>query len=149
RDQEKGVDVYDAPSVTLVPGLVKELIAYLQSPLDSDHMLIKAAMAHLNLVMIHPFSDGNGRMSRCLQSLVLATGLEILDPTFSSIEEYLGHNTRSYYKVLAEVGESSWRPNNDTRPWIRFNLTAHYQQAETLVRRTRVISRLWDHLEIE
>ena len=31
--------------------------------------VIQAAMAHLNLVMIHPFSDGNGRMSRCLQAL--------------------------------------------------------------------------------
>jgi len=41
-------------------------------------------MAHLNLVMIHPFSDGNGRMARCLQTLVL--GREgILEPEFSSL----------------------------------------------------------------
>lgn len=57
---------------------------------------IQAGMAHLNLVMIHPFRDGNGRMARCLQSLVLARG-GILDPVFISIEEYLGRNTQRYY----------------------------------------------------
>jgi Fic/DOC family len=37
-----------------------------------EERLVKAGMAHLNLTMIHPFRDGNGRMARCLQSLVLA-----------------------------------------------------------------------------
>lgn len=66
-------------------------------------------MAHLNLVMIHPFSDGNGRMARCLQTLVLARE-GILEPEFSSIEEYLGRNTQDYYSVLAETSEGSWHP---------------------------------------
>ncbi len=66
-------------------------------------------MAHLNLVMIHPFRDANGRMSRCLQTPVLARE-QILAPQFSSIEEYLGRNTQSYYKVLGEVGAESWHP---------------------------------------
>jgi Fic family protein len=85
-------------------------------------------------------------MARCLQTLVLAER-GIGDPTFSSIEEYLGANTQEYYNVLAEVGKGSWNPQNDTRPWIRFNLTAHYRQAATLIRRTKMISRLWDELE--
>ncbi|HRN30524.1 MAG TPA: Fic family protein, partial [Terrimesophilobacter sp.] len=38
---------------------------------------IRAAMAHLNLVMIHPFRDGNGRVARCLQSLILAPDGEL------------------------------------------------------------------------
>ena len=54
-------------------------------------------MAHLNLVMIHPFEDGNGRMSRALQSLVLARD-HIVAPEFASIEEYLGRNTPAYYQ---------------------------------------------------
>jgi len=85
-------------------------------------------MAHLNLVMIHPFRDGNGRMARCLQSLVLARG-GVLSPMFMSIEEYLGRNTHNYYNVLAQVGGGSWQPERDTRPWIRFILTAHLRQA--------------------
>ena len=149
RDEEKNENVYEAPQSEKIPGFIAELIHYLQSDQDSDHILIKAAMAHLNLVMIHPFSDGNGRMSRCLQSLMLATGLEITDPTFSSIEEYLGRNTRAYYDVLAEVGQGSWNPQSNTKPWIHFSLIAHYRQAATSLRRTRFIAKLWDHLERE
>ena len=52
-------------------------------------------MAHLNLAMIHPFSDGNGRLARCLQTLLLARE-QIVSPVFSSIEEYLGQNTQAY-----------------------------------------------------
>ena len=47
-----------------------------------------------NLVMIHPFRDGNGRMARCLRTLVLARA-GILAPVFSSVEEYLRRNTRA------------------------------------------------------
>ncbi len=43
----------------------------------------------LNLVLIHPFRDGNGRMARCLQTLVLARE-GMVSPIFASIEEYLG-----------------------------------------------------------
>jgi Fic family protein len=149
RDGENEANVYEAPPANLIPDLIQELVLYLQSQQDDDHVLVKAAMAHLNLVMIHPFSDGNGRMARCLQSLVLAVGLGTMDPTFSSIEEYLGRNTQRYYDVLTEVGQGSWHPENDTSAWIQFNFTAHYRQAATLLRRTRFISKLWDYLESE
>lgn len=149
REEEKGIEVYEAPPAKLIPELIQELISYLQSEQDNNHILVKAAMAHFNLVMIHPFSDGNGRMARCLQSLVLAVGLGIMDPTFASIEEYLGRNTQKYYDVLAEVGQGSWHPERNAHPWICFNLTAHYRQAATLLRRTRFISKLWNYLESE
>jgi Fic family protein len=147
HDQERDAVVYEAPEAGEVPALMDELMATLNLA-DGLPDLVRAAMAHLNLVMIHPFADGNGRMARCLQSLVLArTG--VLAPPFSSIEEYLGHNTRAYYGVLAEVGGGSWHPERDARPWIRFCLTAHYQQAGTLLRRTRELGRLWELLETE
>lgn len=147
RDQAKKETVYEGPPVEKVPSLMDELMNSLNY-IGSEHIILKAAMAHLNLVMIHPFSDGNGRMARCLQTLVLARD-GVLDPTFCSIEEYLGRNTQEYYAVLAEVGQGSWHPQNDVRAWIKFNITAHYRQASTLVRRTRMLHRLWDELEIE
>jgi Fic family protein len=96
--------------------------------------------------MIHPFSDGNGRMARCLQTLVLARE-GILDPRFCSIEEYLGRYTSEYYAVLARVGGGGWHPANDARPWVRFCLVAHFNQATTLLRRTRETERVWSELE--
>jgi Fic family protein len=109
--------------------------------------VIRAAMGHLNLVMIHPFSDGNGRMARCLQTLILARE-GILDPRFCSIEEYLGRNTREYYAILGVVGRGSWQPSNEARPWIRFCLNAHFNQAATLLKRTKELERVWDELEV-
>ena len=145
---DSGEMVYESPDAELVHGLIEELVTTLQTPDEDIPAVVRAAMAHLNLVMIHPFSDGNGRMARCLQTLVLArTGT--LSPTFSSIEEYLGRNTPAYYKVLGEVGRGKWSPRNDTRPWVRFCLTAHFRQATTLLRRGAEIGKLWNIIEAE
>jgi Fic family protein len=131
----------------MVPGLVEELIEFLNSQDDDcPHVLIKGALAHLNLVLIHPFSDGNGRMARCLQTLVLARE-GILESEFSSIEEYLGRNTQAYYDVLAKTAEGRWQPRNSTTAWIQFNLTAHFRQASTLLSRAKVMDILWAEME--
>lgn len=144
RKEETEEIVYEGPDIDRVPELIEELVASLNVPCQ-DH-IIQAGMAHLNLTMIHPFRDGNGRMARCLQSLVLTRG-KILAPVFMSIEEYLGRNTQRYYDVLAEVGQGGWHPENDTRPWLRFILTAHLRQARTLLIRVRETERLWVDLE--
>ncbi len=131
--EPQGIVVYEGPDVEQIDSLVQELVMYLSDDTDGS-VIVKAAMAHLNLTMIHPFRDGNGRMARALQTLVLARE-GIVDPLFSSIEEWLGRNTDDYYRILAEVGQGKWNPSNDALPWIRFCLTAHYQQANTLIRR--------------
>ena len=149
RNDETGEVVYAGPPADQVPDLTQELAVQLTSEDDdAPTRMIRAAMAHLNLVMVHPFSDGNGRMSRCLQTLVLARG-GVLDPTFSSIEEYLGRNTQAYYDVLAEVGGGSWNPARDALPWIRFCLTAHYRQAKSAERRLAAIAGIGSEVEVE
>jgi Fic family protein len=145
RNDQTGEKVYDGPDIELVPRLMDELTDCLNSP-DNQHALVRAAMSHLNLVMIHPFADGNGRMARALQTFVLARE-GIGAPEFSSIEEYLGRNTQAYYQVLADVGAGSWHPERSARDWIRFCLTAHYRQAMTLLRRTREWEKIWEELE--
>jgi Fic family protein len=147
RNESTGEIVYEGPPAEGLPALVGELVETVNSP-DAEHPIVRATMAHLNFVMIHPFSDGNGRMARCLQTLVLARDA-ILEPTFSSIEEYLGRNTQAYYDVLAEVGHGSWHPENDARPWVRFSLTAHLRQARTLIARIRESEELWERCSIE
>jgi Fic family protein len=145
QKEQTGEIVYEGPDVDVVPGLMSELCGEMNRPSD-DVTLVRASMAHLNLVMIHPFRDGNGRMARCLQSLVLARN-GILSPVFMSIEEYLGRNTQDYYEVLARVGAGTYRPERDTRSWLRFMLTAHLRQAHTMLRRVRESERLWIELE--
>lgn len=137
--------VYEGPDASQVTGLIGELVAELTADHQSPSM-VKAAMGHLNLIMIHPFRDGNGRMSRCLQTLILARD-QILAPEWSSIEEYLGVNTQEYYRVLQEVGTRKWDPNQDARPWVRFCLQAHYVQAASVLRRVRESETIWADLD--
>lgn len=139
RREVSGEIVYAGPDADVVPSLIADMTRQLNE--HTGPVLVRAAMAHLNLVMIHPFRDGNGRMARCLQTLVLARE-QIVAPVFSSIEEYLGRNTQSYYDVLAEVGQGAWNPGGSARPWIRYCLTAHYRQARTHLRRIEEMEEL-------
>lgn len=146
RNDATGDIVYDAPDHEEIPELVAELVEELAGG-STTPPLIRAAMAHLNLVMIHPFRDGNGRMSRCLQTLVLARE-QIIPKDFSSIEEYLGANTDSYYRILALVGRGRWSPGNDARSWVRYSLEAHYIQAASVLRRIRESEQMWREIEV-
>lgn len=140
-----GEHVYDAPDADLVTRLMARLVETVSQD-DGTPAMVRAAMAHLNLIMIHPFRDGNGRMGRALQTMVLS-GEGIVSPVFSSVEEYLGRNTADYYAILTEVGQGSWHPENSARPWIRFMLTAHYRQAWTLGRRVHETESLYDGID--
>ncbi len=144
RKQDTQDIVYEGPERDVVPDLVAATLETLES--SGAPVLVRAAMAHLNLVMVHPFSDGNGRMARALQTLVLARE-QIFAPVFSSIEEYLGRNTQAYYDILTDTGQGAWNPQLDARPWVRFCLTAHYRQAMTHLRRIEETERLWSSCE--
>lgn len=145
RDDRRGVNVYAGPDGDLVPTLMRRLSEALSTPTDDDP-LVRGAMAHLNLVMIHPFRDGNGRMARALQTMVLAQD-QVVEPTFSSIEEWLGNNTQDYYDVLAATGQGSWSPGNDATLWVKFNLRAHHMQAQTMRRRFDEAETQWQQLD--
>jgi Fic family protein len=146
-DEDRDEVVYEGPDADLVPNLMGELVAGLAHR-GKAPALVRAAMAHLNLVMIHPFKDGNGRMARCLQALVLAReGIAV--PEFCSIEEYLGRNEEAYYAILGDVGRGAWHPEHDAAPWVRFCLVAHYRQALTVQRRSKSAERLWRVAERE
>jgi Fic family protein len=140
RNDEAGQVVYEGPDAERIAALIDATINELEQ--SEAPVLVRAAVAHLNLVMVHPYSDGNGRMARALQTLVLARE-QIVAPVFSSIEEHLGRNTRAYYDVLAEVGKGSWNPSGSALPWMRFCLTAHYHQAMTHLRRIEEAEGLW------
>jgi len=140
---ERGQE-YAAPDAALVPDLMRALVRQVGE--SRGPALVTAALAHLNLVMIHPFRDGNGRMGRALQTLVLAKD-HVLEPAFSSIEEWLGANTDAYYSVLAATGAGGWHPDRSTQLWIRFNLRAHHMQAQTVRRRFNDADNQWRLLD--
>jgi Fic family protein len=145
RDERRDQVVYEAPDADKVPGLMDALVDSLHSGLSLDP-IVRSAMAHLNLVMIHPFRDGNGRMARALATSVL-TRSDIGEPEFSSIEEWLGANTEDYYSVLAHTGHGRWEPRDDAHLWLTFILRAHHMQAQTVARRVEEAGQTWIELD--
>ncbi|MGW6130415.1 Fic family protein [Cellulomonas sp. NPDC055163] len=145
HDERTEQVVYTGPSAEHVAHLMAGLVADLNRGDDEDPM-VHAAMAHLNLVMIHPFRDGNGRMARALQTLVLARR-GVGEPEFASIEEWLGANTDDYYRVLAVTGRGRWQPGADAHLWVSFNLRAHHMQAQTVRSRWRRAQRAYELLD--
>lgn len=129
--RDPSIAAYTAPDAALVPTLMAELVDWLEAD-DGTHPLVRAAMAHLHLVSIHPWADGNGRMSRSLQTLMIARE-GVLAPEFSSIEAWLGRpgNTWEYYRELGRRGPT-YQPEQDVAGWVRFNLTAYHQQAQSV-----------------
>jgi Fic family protein len=144
RDQTQDTE-YEGPPAELVPSLMKELVEQINSAANYDSSTVLGAMAHLNLTMIHPFKDGNGRMARALQTLVISQN-GITSAMFCSIEEWLGRNTEAYYAILKETGQGVWNPSRSALPWVRFCLRAHYQQSVTLMRRNAIIGRVWEQV---
>jgi Fic family protein len=144
-NQQTAETVYEAPDAEIVNDLIEELVSTLKNDSQKIWPSLMGAMAHLNLTMIHPFKDGNGRMARALQTLVIARA-GMVDPVLCSIEEWLGDNTMEYYQVLTLVGQGKWSPENNCLPWIRFCLKAHYQQARRVIRRAEEYENIYSQI---
>jgi Fic family protein len=162
-----GLPAYVGPPAGEVPGLMGEVVAWLDradggggggggsgsgsgggngDANGGGHVVVRAAMAHLHVVSVHPFSDGNGRVARIVQSLVLARG-GLLAPELVSIEEYLGVNTGAYYATLQRVQGGSYQPERDATPWVKFCVEAHIEQARRRLEQLAQAGRRWSYLE--
>jgi Fic family protein len=102
-----------APQPYMVPELVQQLFAWLKT--SEEHPLIKSCVFHYEFEFIHPFSDGNGRIGRLWQSVILYSWKKIFNviPTESIIRDH----QEEYYRALenaSEIGEST--------PFIEFML---------------------------
>ncbi len=131
-----GPPAYVGPPAEQVPPLMGEIMDWLDHGDPDAHLIVRAAMAHLHLVSVHPFRDGNGRISRIVQSLVLARG-GLLAPEFVSIEEYLGSNTSAYYATLQAVQGGSFQPERDATPFVRLCVRSTHSASPSPPKATR------------
>ena len=137
---------FQGPDSAEVPGLMAEVVDWLAGGAPEVDAFARAAMAHLHVTSVHPFRDGNGRVARIVQSLVLAReGLG--SPEFFSIEEYLGAHTKDYYAALRATQAGGYNPDRDATGWVEFCLEAHIEQARQRLAQIEQTAARWERLE--
>lgn len=102
-----------APPSDRIPHLLKNLFTYVRK--DRDPLLIKSCVFHYELEFIHPFEDGNGRMGRLWQTVLLADQYTVF--AFLPVESLIKKNQQNYYQALS----LSDKTGNAT-PFIEFML---------------------------
>lgn len=86
-----------APPADRIPHLLKDLFNYIRK--DKDPLLIKSCVFHYELAFIHPFEDGNGRMARLWQTVLLAGQYPVF--SFLPVESILKKHQKKYYRSLS------------------------------------------------
>ena len=94
--------VHLAPPAARVPGLVKDLFAWLKH--KPHHPLITSCVVHYELEFIHPFADGNGRIGRLWQTLILSRWKPEL--AFLPVESVIREQQAGYYSALAAADKA-------------------------------------------
>ena len=104
------------PAANLVSSQIKDLIAFISAKQNQDiHPVLKSGIVHYELVRIHPFLDGNGRVARALSTLILfLEGYDIRK--FFSLEEYFDSNAEDYYRALQSVEKEK----GDLTNWLEY-----------------------------
>lgn len=115
------------------PIMMKELLTWFNKQLNEElhHPLILIAIFTVTFLAIHPFKDGNGRLSRVLTSLLLLqTGYSYIP--YSSMESVIEENKEKYYLALRRTQKTIRCENQDWNFWITFFLSAMEKQTNNL-----------------
>ncbi|MGO9112908.1 MAG: Fic family protein [Thermoguttaceae bacterium] len=110
---------------------------------DEQDRLVQMAVIHAQFEIIHPFSDGNGRVGRMIIPLVLYSYQLLSSPMFY-LSEYLEGNRETYYDRLHRVTDA-----DEWDGWVQFFLTAIIEQARRNAGKAKAILRLYERMKTQ
>lgn len=135
---------YKAPDARDVPGLMDDFIGWFNAESGEDS-LVKAALAHLRFLTIHPFDDGNGRIARALTESLLAQSDGSTRRFYSMASYIIGHRGE-YYETI----ERAQKGTSTVTQWLEWFLpaiTASVEDSERELRAVLARSVFWTLLE--
>ncbi|HSX08704.1 MAG TPA: Fic family protein [Candidatus Saccharimonadales bacterium] len=111
-----GEVTFKPPAAIAVPVQINEFVDFINGTGPEDiYPVLKSGVVHYELVRIHPFVDGNGRVSRALSTFILfQEGYDIRK--FFSLEEYFDNDAAEYYAALQSVGKNE----GDLTQWLAY-----------------------------
>lgn len=111
-----GEVTFTPPAALAVPYQMQDFLEFINKTSDNEmHPIIKSGIAHYEFARIHPFVDGNGRVSRALSTLLLFLGGYDIRKFFS-LEEYFDRDAAAYYAALQSVEKHE----GDVTKWLEY-----------------------------
>lgn len=129
RKGQNMVGPYTPPNQGDLPELMRNFVAWLQQ--GADHPILAAGLAHLRLVAIHPFWDGNGRTARGLEALILQRSEFHFKKLLSMEKRFL--DVRAHYFAAIERTLGTKYGSYDATPWLDFYLKMLSAEADRLI----------------
>ncbi len=108
---------YEAPAAPLLEKEMSAFLAWANDSGDKTDLVLRAALAHLWFVTIHPFDDGNGRIARAIAEWALARS-ENSPQRFYSMSAQIRHERNDYYDILQQTQKGTL----DVTPWMEWFL---------------------------
>jgi len=128
--------VFRTPPSGDVPALMRGLADWLRTAADRHAAPVVAALAHLELVAIHPFNDGNGRTARALARLILLRHGYALNGLVS-LDAHLDLDRTAYFDAIQGAIGRDYRPNYDATPFARYFVRSITLSADHVLARLR------------
>jgi Fic family protein len=125
--------VFETATPFDTPRLMEELIEWTRKNLNDSffHPLIVIGIFIVHFLAIHPFQDGNGRLSRALTSMLLLKKGYAYIP-YSSVESIIEASKEGYYRALRRTQKNIWHSKVDYEPWLSYFLTVLQKQKKHL-----------------
>lgn len=120
NDPRSGQVVYLPPDAEIIEKLMNDLIVFINDSQHNVDPLILAGIFHKQMVIIHPFMDGNGRATRLITKALLAKmGLNTFN--LFSFENYYNKNVAKYFQTVGEYGDyNELRAKIDFTSWLEY-----------------------------
>lgn len=138
---------YEAPPSDVVPDMMTDFLTWINSDNTVTDPVLKAAVAHLWFVAIHPFDDGNGRLTRTITDMQLAKA-DGFPLRFYSMSAEILREKKAYYEILEHTTSNS----TDITEWLEWFLNtmkSSILRAKETVKRVVCKSSFWQrHCEI-
>jgi Fic family protein len=133
----EGALVHMAPPAERVPHAMDDLLQWLKR--TDAHPLVASCVFHYEFEFIHPFEDGNGRMGRLWQTLILRQWKPLL--AYLPVETVIREQQEAYYRVLAEADQRS-----DATVFVEFMLQALVDALREAISTDQVIDQVIDQV---
>jgi len=138
---EKETVHFEAPQASKVPSEMTFFLEWIENHIDLDPVL-KAGLAHLWFVTIHPFDDGNGRIARGITDMLLARA-DKSPQRFYSMSAQIQAERNKYYDIL----ESTQKGDLDVTAWLIWFLDClmrSMEQTDETIKKTMVRAQFWE-----